>query len=208
LISTCVGCGSMREFATCEGVCRERKLEFVSGGDYDELVTAAAASRVRIGRFLPIVEELAAAELRQADWRGRYESLQEQARVVLRESGPCAREAFDDAAPPAGVWVVWRCPDCGGLEAPQPCIGVCIWRPTDWVEAGVFETSRAQALRDMELERSLFGLLARFAHVTPREGEWERNWCAFGAEARRLLGSQSSGSVATEIVLGQGSVGV
>ena len=189
-IATCVGCGSMREFATCEGVCRERKLELVTGGEYDELVTAAAACRVRIRGFLPLVEELAAAQARQVDWKGLYESFQEQARVVLRAAGPWARGALDDAA---SSTVVWRCPDCGGLEATQPCIGVCIWRPLDWVEAGAFEAERATLLRDIELERSLFDLLSRFARVTPRDSEWERNWRAFQVQAGHVLGVLSPG---------------
>ena len=194
-ISTCVGCGSMREFATCEGVCRERKLELISGGDYDELVAAARACRIRIERFLPVVEELAATELWPASWRGRYESVRERASVALQETESGTREAVEGAASQAEAAVVWCCPDCGGLEAPQPCIGVCIWRPMDWVEAAAFETVRAKALRDMELEESLIRLLARFAHVIPREGQWERNWLAFGAEARRVLGSRGSGCV-------------
>jgi hypothetical protein len=90
-ISTCVGCGSMREFATCEGICRERKHELVSGGDYDEVVTAAAACRARVRGLWPIVEDLAAAAPRQVDWEAGYESLRERTRLVLRESGPDPR---------------------------------------------------------------------------------------------------------------------
>lgn len=187
-IATCVGCGSMREFESCVGTCRERKLEFVSGGDYDELATSAAACRIRIRELLPVVEKLASAEPRRADWRGLYESVREQGRRVLRAGGRSTREAFDEAAWPAETTVVWRCPDCGGLEATQPCIGVCIWRPLEWVEAGAFETERAQALRDIELERSLFEVLSRFASVTPRDGEWERNWRAFQGQVRVVLG--------------------
>jgi hypothetical protein len=207
-IQTCVGCGSMREFESCVGTCRERKLELVSGGDYDELATAAAAWRIRIRELLPVVEKLVSAEPRQPDWRGLYESLRERTRLVLRAAGQSARAAFDEAASSAETTVVWRCPDCGGLEATQPCIGVCIWRPLDWVEACVFESERAQVLRDVELERSLFVLLTRFARVTPRDGEWECNWRAFGDKARHMLGSQSSGGLSSVIVLGEGSVGV
>jgi hypothetical protein len=187
-ISTCIGCGSLREFATCEGVCRERKLELVSGGDYDELAIVAAACRVRIQGFLPVVEELAGAAPRQADWRVLYESLRGRARVLLKAAGPQAREAIG-ATSSVQTTVIWRCPDCGGLEATQPCIGICMWRPLDWVEARAFEKERARALRDVELERSLFGLLTRLANVRPRDDEWERNARAFQAQARHILGS-------------------
>lgn len=185
-----MGCGSKREFATCEGVCRERKLELVSGGDYDELVVAAGACRVRIRCFLPLVEELAATGPQVPDGRKRYESFRERARLAVRGAGPGVREKPDGASLAVEPQVVWRCPDCGGVEAPQPCIGVCIWQPLDWVEADVFQTERVRALRDMELERALHKLLARLARVTPRDGEWVRNWRAFQAEARRLIGSQ------------------
>ena len=73
--------------------------------------------------------------------------------------------------------------------ATQPCIGICIWRPLDWVEARAFEKERARALRDIELERSLFGLLTRLANVRPRDDEWERNALAFQAQARHIVGS-------------------
>ena len=187
-IPTCVGCGSMRAFESCTGTCRECKVELVSGGDYDELATAAAACRIRIRELLPVIEKLANAEPRQADWRGLYESLRGQGRRVLRAAGRPTREAVDETPWPAETTVVWRCPDCGGLEATQPCIGVCIWRSLEWVEAGAFETERAQALRNIELERSLFEALSRFASVTPRDGEWERNWRAFQGQARLVLG--------------------
>jgi hypothetical protein len=177
----------MREFESCVGTCRERKLELVSGGDYDELATAAAARRIRIRELLPVVQKLASAEPRRADWRDLYESVREQGRRVLQAARRPTRETDDEPAWLAETTVVWRCPHCGGLEATQPCIGVCIWRLLEWVEAGAFETARAQALRDIELERSLFAVLSRFAGVTPRNSQWERNWRAFQRQARVVL---------------------
>jgi hypothetical protein len=177
----------MREFGTCDGVCSERKLELVTGGDYDELVTEAKACRARIQALMPIVAELADAPPRPADGSVRYESLRGRVRVLLKAAAPPACETVE-ATSAAETTVVWRCPDCGGLEETQPCIGVCIWRPVEWVELGTFESERVQALRDVEFERALFGLLTRFARVTPRVGEWERNWLAFQAQARLILG--------------------
>jgi hypothetical protein len=178
----------MRELESCPGICRECKVELVSGGEYDECAAAAAACRIRIRVLLPVVEELASAEPRRAGWRELYESVRERGRVVLRAAGRPSFQASDGEASSAETTVVWRCPDCGGLEATQPCIGVCIWRPLEWVEAAAFATARAQALRDLELERSLFDLVARFVRVTPRDGEWERNWRAFQRQARIVLG--------------------
>ena len=178
----------MREFESCPGICRERKLELVSRDAYDEVAAAAAASRIRIGRLLPVVDELAGADPRRADWRRHYESAQERGRIALRAVKQQTHGALNGEPGSAETTVVWRCPDCGGLDASEPCIGVCIWRPLEWVEAAAFATERAQALRDLELERSLFDLVARFARVTPRDGEWERNWRAFQRQARIVLG--------------------
>ena len=195
-ISTCVGCGAMREFASCERMCRERKLELVSGGDYDELLAAAEACRVRVRGLLRLVEELAAATPRAAECMGLYESFRRRARQALREAAPPLGDEVARARAAAETQVVWRCPECGGLESPQPCIGVCIWRPTEWVRADAFDAERAQGLRDMEFEQSLRDFLARLARVTPREGEWERNWSAFQVEARRLsAGGGSRGAI-------------
>lgn len=176
----------MREFAACVGICRERKLELVPGGDYDALVTAATASRSRIQAFLPTVAELAGEPPSRADGSVPYESLRERARVLLKAAGPPGRESI--APTSAETIAVWRCPDCGGLEETQPCIGVCIWRSVDWVEVGAFGSERVQALKDIEFERALFALLTRFARVKPRVGEWERNGLAFQAQARLVLG--------------------
>ena len=177
----------MRELETCPGICRERKVELISGGEYDEFAAAAAACRIRIGALRPVVEELARAEPRRTDWRERYESVRKRGRVILRAAVQPSAEAPDAERWSAESTVVWRCPDCGGLEATRPCIGVCIWRPLEWVEADAFASERAQAQRDGALERSLFDLVARFARVTPRDGEWERNWRAFQRQARMVL---------------------
>ena len=134
----------MRELETCPGICRERKLELVSGGEYDAFAAAAAVCRVRIGALRPVVEELASAEPRPADLRDRYESVRERGRVILRGTGQPSAEAADEEPWSGESTVVWRCPDCGGLEASQPCIGVCIWRPLEWVEAGTFASERAR----------------------------------------------------------------
>jgi hypothetical protein len=179
----------MREFATCDGICREQKLELVSGGDYEELATAGAQARCRIQELLPLVAELAGPVSPGPDSPARYEALRERARLVVHDTGLPVRE--DGAATvSAATVVVWRCPDCGGLEETQPCIGVCIWRPADWVSLDAFESTRAQALQDIESERVLLGLVTRFAWVRPRDGEWEQNWRAFHAQARLALEGQ------------------
>lgn len=202
-IPGCIGCGAMRQYESCEGACRERRLELVGGSDYDELTAVAAACRVRIEGFWALVGELARTEPGPGEWRAAYEALQQSARSVLRGSGPAARSRDEERPSPAGTVIVWRCEDCGGIDAPQECIDVCIWGPADWVDATSYEAERSRAARDREVEQSLAGLLRRFAFATPRDGQWERSWRAFQSQARLVLRSRESRSVANELVIRQ-----
>jgi hypothetical protein len=187
----------MRQQESCEGACRERRLELVSGSDYDELTAAAAACRDRIEGFGAVVGELARTEPGPGELRVAYEALQQSARSVLRP-GPAAGGRGDELPARAETVIVWRCEDCGGVDAPQECIDVCIWGPADWVDAALYEPQRSRATVDREVEQSLAGLLRRFAFTTPREGQWERSWRAFQSQARLAFRSGESRRVATE----------
>jgi hypothetical protein len=202
-IPGCIGCGAMRQYESCEGACRERRLELASGSDYDELTAVAAACRVRIKGFWAVVGELARREPGPGEVRVAYAALQQQARSVLRRSGPAAGGRGDELLSPAETVIVWRCQDCGGVDAPQECIDVCIWGPADWVDAALYESQRARAAADREVEQSLAGLLRRFASATPREGQWERSWDAFQSQARLTLRSRESRRVADERAIRQ-----
>jgi hypothetical protein len=193
----------MRQYETCAGPCRERRLELVSGADYDGLTTAAAACRGRIAGMRAVVAELALREPGPDEWRAAYEALQQSARSALRPPGPAAPGRDDEALSPARTVIVWRCEDCGGLDAPQECIDVCIWGPADWVDAASHESERSRAAVDREFEQSLVGLLRRFAFATPRDGQWERSWRAFQSQARLALRSTEPRGVANETTIGQ-----
>jgi hypothetical protein len=173
----------MRVYETCETTCSERKLEIVSAGEHDELTALGVTRRARIEALSEVVEELQRGAPDHGEWQRAYGSLQQSARSVLRR---CAAEARAAQRLPedAESVIVWRCPQCGGLDAPQECIGVCIWRPSEWVNVNLYEAELSRAQLDFELERSLLGLVARLAFVAPREGEWERCWRAFESEAR------------------------
>jgi hypothetical protein len=193
----------MREFESCAGACSERKLQLVSGGEHDELTAAAAARRGRIQAFWTVVEELVATDPRRGEWRVAYEALRQSAGSVLRRFGAASRSGADASWSPAETVIVWRCPECGGVDAPQPCIGVCIWRPADWVDANAYESERSQAVLDLEVEQALVRLLRRLALVTPRHGQWERNWRALESQARLLSQSARSRRDASDARMGQ-----
>ena len=202
-IPGCIGCGAMRDYESCEGACSERRLELVKGGDYDELTAAAAACRVRIEELWAVVGELARTEPGPGEWRVAYAALQQSARAVLRRSGPAAGGRDDELLSPAKTVIVWRCQDCGGIDAPQPCIDVCIWGPADWVDAISYESERSRAAFDREVEQSLAGLLRRLAFATPRDGQWERSWRALQSQARLAFQLRGSRSVASDMAIRQ-----
>lgn len=76
--------------------------------------------------------------------------------------------------------LAWECVGCGKLERTGSCVGICQDRRVELVYA----KDHADALlRIEELEE----ILARIAHVTPRQGQWEATYRALQAEARRAL---------------------
>jgi hypothetical protein len=180
----------MRQEEACEGGCSERKLELVSGDDYDGLAAAAADCRARVQGLRAVAGELARTEPGPGGWQAAYEAVQRCARAALRRyrpapAGPGGPGGTGDPFPAAGTVTVWRCPDCGSVDAPQECIGVCIWHRAEWVEAAAYETERLRAAADLNSERALAALLRTLAYVTPRPGHWEQSWRALQAEARR-----------------------
>jgi hypothetical protein len=104
---------------------------------------------------------------------------------------------------PGETVTVWRCQDCGGIDAPQPCIDVYIWDPADWVDLAPYDSEQSRAAVDREVERSLAGLLRRYAFTTPRNGQWEPSWRAFQSRARLAFPSGKLRGVANERAIRQ-----
>ena len=188
IIPACIGCGAMRQDETCPVACAERKAELVSAADYDRLAAVAAAGRARVSGLRAVAAELARAEPAPGEWENAYQTLQQSARSALRQFRP-PPSGPDDPFSPARTVTVWRCPDCGGVDAPQPCIGICIWRPAQWVDAASYQEARSRALADRDAERSLAGLLRRLAFTTPHAGQWQRSWRALQSQAQHALAS-------------------
>ena len=156
-IPTCIGCGAMSQDQTCPVACAERRLELVHAGDYDRLAASAAACRARVRGLRAVAAQLASAQPAEGEWQAAYQVVQESARSALRRFTPPGGSQADPL-PAAQTVVVWRCRDCGGVDAPQPCIDVCIWRSAPWVDAATYEAKRSRALGDRRAERSLTGL--------------------------------------------------
>jgi hypothetical protein len=169
----------------CDGACSEHKLVLVSAVDYEELLRAADAARVRAARLASAVRPFADAHSRPGDPVQVLLELRDGARRALRDGGRV--EPRSDWASPATV-IGWWCAQCGNVDMPRPCIGVCVWRAADWVSLALYERRLRLVEPDLRAERALSGFLACAAAVTPRAGEGQRNRDAFRAQARAVLG--------------------
>lgn len=181
-VLTCIGCGAMSELGGCLAGCAELKLDLVPADEFDRLASERARMRGALQAFGAIADQLAAGDSAAGDVERAYRSVQAEARAALRDHP----ESGDDDASwtrPVEPTASWWCPECDGLDAPQPCIGVCIKRPAEWVNHDVYERERKQALDGLEIERRLRRLVRHVAFVTPRAGQWERGWRVARAEA-------------------------
>lgn len=185
-VPTCFGCGAMEWRGTCETGCRERRLDLVRAAAYDELATVDARSIAAITAFGPVAEQLATRRPETADLEAVYRDLQTHAHELLHHHPEGAHEdaVLAQASQPA---VTWYCDRCGGIDAPQECLDVCVWRPVDWVPEADYYELRERALADNQLELRLRVLVRRVAWTTPLPGEWARCWDVLAGDARHAL---------------------
>jgi hypothetical protein len=185
-VPTCIGCGAMNVFGTCDRGCSEEKLELVQAADCDRLVALTAEAGGRVDEFRTVIEELACAQPGPIEYESAYRSTQGAARQLLRRH-PELDARTPDRHEPAGVATTWWCPRCGAIDAPQPCLGICIWRSIDWVNVRLYKQERGRALAACDTELRFRQLLRRAASVTPRERQWEHGWRVLQAQAQQAL---------------------
>ncbi len=175
----------MGVFGSCEAGCREERLDLVGADAVDQCMADAATSRRAAQAFSAVAQELARGEPAQEAWEAEYRRVQGSARAALRDHPQRGEgRATEDEVRAVTTW--W-CPDCGGLEAPQPCLGVCVWRPVEWVSRDLWQQERERLEVQLESEAALRGLLRQIAFITPREGQWRAGWQALSVHARRAL---------------------
>jgi hypothetical protein len=132
-----------------------------------------------------VVEELALRRPGAEEWELAYRSLQDIARIELRRYPQVDAEDVDRDEP-VEFATTWWCPECGGIDAPQPCLGICVWRSIEWVNGILCAEQRAGALAERDTEQRLRGLVRRVASVTPRAGQWECGWHALETQPRAM----------------------
>jgi hypothetical protein len=175
----------MEIYGSCEQGCREERLDLVGADSFDELAAESARSRAAVGEFRPIAEALAQREPPGDGWETTYRRLQRAARDALRLHPEAEREP--EADEPACQVTAWSCPRCGGLEAPEPCLGICVWRPVEWVSRPAWQDEKDRVRVEHQTEAALRRLLRQVAFITPRADQWERGWQPLNSAARETL---------------------
>lgn len=195
-VATCIGCGMMERAGTCAGGCREVRFDVVPAADVDELAQAAGAWERRAAALRPVVATLAAGDSgrvvieSEADAEAAFRAARAGARDALAVLGPPPPVAGLDEEPIEPV-TTWWCPDCGGLDAPQPCIGICIRPQLTWANAALYVPLRERALAARGSARELEAIVRALAMVTPRAGAWLRNWQAISGRAQATSGAST-----------------
>ena len=87
----------------------------------------------------------------------------------------------------------WWCAGCGRMEAPQPCVGVCIRRRDAVTEAGAYQDAVAQAEASRRRARTLAAVVRQAAWATPRDGWWDVSWRSLAGQAITATGSPRDG---------------
>lgn len=189
-IPACVACHSLRAYETCEGGCRERRCELVGGDQLDELINVESDLRAGIETLISAVELLDGADPAPGELHSAYHAVQLAARDALHRARLHTSEwQLPTAAQPI---VVWRCEDCGAVDAMQTCLGVCIWRSVDWVDVSVYAAERTLLSARLDFATQLLSLVRRLAFATPQAGAWQRSWDSLRLEASGLLHESSA----------------
>lgn len=178
----------MSRTGTCTTGCTERKLLLARASSVDALADAESELLASIAALSEVVAELATDEAPAGGWQAGYDALRSRARDALAHS-PDGRTSAYVLEQPAEPVVGWWCDRCGGLDAPQPCLGICVWRGVEWAGYATYADLRERALAACEMERQLRVLVSRIVHTRPRPGGHRETWNAYREQAAKVLGS-------------------
>lgn len=182
-ISTCIGCGAMSIPSRCPNGCGpERRLQLVAAAELDRLEDLIETSAGRIETLAgALADFLAVPELEPSP------ELRERARAALSRhdrSMPSVRAALEADPDPV---VAWWCDRCGGLDAPMPCLGVCVRRPAQWANLEALETLREHLAAQCRREEKLAGAVQAVTLTRARPGSERRHRAALEAIAAQAL---------------------
>jgi hypothetical protein len=118
-VPTCVACGARFRAGECADGCDDRPIDLVSVADARAAERAAQLAEQRASALRAVVA--------RAHDEPLGDELRETARAALRMT----------VAPPLAPAIVeaWGCLECGRVDAPQPCLGLCTRTPQAMVQA-------------------------------------------------------------------------
>lgn len=184
-LATCIGCGALTLPGSCpDGCAQERKLELVPAAQLDELTTLTERAETH-------ADALRDAVIHLADQRDGYAQVAARAGAVLATHGHVDPRLRDLTREPIEPVVSWWCPRCGGVDAPQPCLGVCIRTPMIWANAQRARETRDRAAAILARTDQLVAVLSFVAHTHPQPGQEARHWRAVRELAARKIACPS-----------------
>lgn len=188
-ISTCIGCGAMSLPSGCAGGCgAERKLELVAGSELDAVLELQCEAERRSDHLAAVLTEFLALRPPERP----PDELHKLARVALRAHEQDAYAAAQALAAEPEPRVTWWCERCGGLDAPQPCLGVCVHRPAEWANVEALERRRTSVHLGLETERRLASAVRAIALTRPRPGAEAAHWRALREQVADALATHGS----------------
>ena len=172
-VATCIGCGARSHDAQCADGCTDLPLDLVDVDDLVAIATRAEALEERVAQLRATARGLVEDE--PVDWT----AVQERARAAVLIA------VFE--APEVDVIEGWGCPRCGRVDAPRPCLGICIRRPGLVADVAEYREYAGQAERAAEADRTLSAFAHLVAGVCPRPGHEQQTVESLRARARALL---------------------
>jgi hypothetical protein len=185
----CIGCGAIGNAEQCTGACVYQKLDIVSAEDHAELLEQFATIKRQAQCLEAVVRDIAALTDERSGHEGAYRRLQTSARTLFRSLEHEAISSQNKRAPDDERAVVWSCTTCGQVEAPQPCLGICIRRNGDFLRASDHDELAARVESTQIRALEMAALVRQFIWVAPHVGQWDAALSAFQLKALELLKS-------------------
>jgi hypothetical protein len=183
-LQTCIGCGARDRAGTCTGACVEVRLDLVPAAEAarrrDELGALSAFAETGREALMPLAAEPPRDE---AEARARWAELHDRAVAAIAAAPAVALAPPRDPVPVATTW--W-CATCDRIEAPQPCIGVCVRRPEPMASLDAYRTVDEAAAPLEAAARDRLALLRLVVAVRPRPGRARETWAALAQRAAAL----------------------
>ena len=158
-VATCIACGARSRAGECAGGCADVALDLVEAHAVDELGRRLVALEERSEALRAVTRRLAAASGDES-----WEVLAAAARAALRIAVPAV-----EAQPE--IVAAWGCPRCGRIDAPQPCLGVCVRLPVAMVDAGEYRHTLRAAEGVDAVDRVLTPVATLAGHIRARPGK-------------------------------------